>query len=758
MPKWGEIARFSRRSLIATILLALAISPSEAGARSIRIASAEEGTLYHTFARELAAYLLTEFSGEYNFEALATSGSMDNIERLLVDPSVSLALAQEDVAHYYYTGEGNDFFLIPRTNDFEITCLGRLFSEQFYFVVRPGLRSYADIDSMHVGPLKSGTYVTYTSFRQTQRPLWREIHEGDAKQRFEAGEIDGFFEVNTNPNWTLLDLMNDGVGFNVLPVRRTDFSLGLGLYRSVVIPDSLYNLESNIETISVPTVLLASRNLPRNIADQILQAFRDSAVVARQFPESEPFLRQSINEFGVLSTNDETQRGAEIGGLPLPPHPSLVKITLGSRPFLRSFLAVFFMAALWAAWTMTPQWFLGVRRSYRHADVSHTVYRDGHLLLAAVTWLVLVAVGLKFFETEALINGRAGAGTQVVFMGFFRTLGWLLIFIVSGYSGEFYPGSAIARYLPVTAKIVAYAFSAYVGLRILTSVIRGFLIGRNKMTLQTTKGHVVICNWNQRGLRLVEMLKSEDVPGDRRKRRIAIVTREPISDSDQNSLRCLPVENNPWEETGLNEARIHYADSIIILSPNGSADPDDCDGVVLRTALAVQNHLKKHGDKISQDNPPTIVAELNRQKNREFLEDLGIDEIVISRDIGMRLLAQTVICPGVTTFFNDILDASPDTNEVYQLPLPGGSRGEPADFHRVVKQFKNDENKSSAHRPVLPIGMKIKKRTGKAAENGESNGKYWVLVNPQVEDFQSLGVQGFEDGDLVLVLANEDPS
>ncbi|RLA41081.1 MAG: hypothetical protein DRR06_16500, partial [Gammaproteobacteria bacterium] len=504
---------------------------------------------------------------------------------------------------------------------------------------------------MHVGPLKSGTYATYTSFRQTQRPPWLEVHDGEALERYLAGEIDGFFEVNTTPNWTVLDLLERGGECDILPVRRTDFSLGLGLYRSTTIPDSLYGLDKEIETISVPAVLLASRKLPHPIAEAILRAIRDPKILEQYFPESQYVLEQSALV------------GTAMENLPLPPHPSLAGETLGARPFLSSLFAVLVMALIWIAWALMPQWYPGFEKRHRLHASTRENFRDGHLLLGTLTWIVLVAIGVKYFETYALMSGRAGAGTEFVFMGFFRTLGWLLIFIVSGYPGELYPASAFARYLPITAQIVSFAFATYVGVRILTYIFNKVMARGKDKQLENVSGHVVICNWNPRGLRLVEMLRSDDVPKDRRKRKIVILTREDIPEAEQLAHDCLVVKMDPWEESGLKEARTELADSVIIVSPNGCMEPEDCDGVVVRTALAVRNRLEDTRKSRNQGEGPSVVAELNHHRNRSFLENLGIDEVVISRDIGMRLLAQTVICPGVTTFFNEILDAADDSNE-----------------------------------------------------------------------------------------------
>ncbi len=719
---------------------------------TIRIAGADAG-LYGRFAGELAAHLNERFADRYVFESLPTSGSVDNIERLLLDPRVGIALAQEDVAHFYYTGADNDFFTISREDDFRITCLGRLFSEQFYLVVRPGTTRPADLGTVHVGAAKSGTHMTYTTYRRTQRPEWREVVEGNSRDLFAAGEVEGLVLVGATPNIQLMELVEQEVAFDILPVRRTQLSLGLDIYRSTRIPGVLYGLEHDIETISVPAVLLVSRTLPRDVVIAVLEAVRDAEGRAERFPESAAYLDQAL-VVGEGAPDDVALTAGRIEDLPLPPHPLMVQLTLGRLPMLDFTVAVLVIVALWITWATMRQWNPDFRRRYVRFSATRSHFRDGHFFLATCAWIALSTLGLKYFETAALIMGQQVAGTAFVFMNFFETLGWLMVFIITGFTDSLYPVSGVAKYLPISAKIVGGTFFAYVGVRILTYLIGKFIARRGLMQFRDLSRHVVICNWNARGSRLIEHLRSPDVPDDRRERRIVVVTREEVSDSEREAHDFLVVEMDAWERPGLDQSRAAYADSIIVLAPDHPAGSREADGVAIHTSLAVKNLLCDQKKKTPNQPLPSVVVELNLHDDREYLEELGIDEIVISRDIGMRLVAQTVICPGVTSFFNEILDASPDSNEVYTIDLPPELEGAKADFSHVLEHFRES---MATETPVLPIGMKIPARQQLAlAQNGEDV-RSIVLVNPQHETFTEHGIEQFTGGDQILVLADNPP-
>ena len=367
-----------------------------------------------------------------------------------------------------------------------------------------------------------------------------------------------------------------------------------------------------------------------------------------------------------------------------------------------------------------------------------------------VAIFLVTVFGIKYFEIQELISGRIVSGTGFISMGFAEVVSWLFIFLVSGYSGEFYPASSMGSFLPIGFKILGGLFFTYVGIRVLTYIVSKILERRGTMLFKDLEGHVVICNWNEQVFRLIELLKAPDVPADKTRRRIVIVTRQEIPEGERESHDCLIVGVDAWEKTGLVRARAEFADSIIIVPPSGDLSPHDADGIVLRTALAVNRHLATLASTVKNWTPPSLVGELNLQDNRHYLEDLGIDEIVISRDIGMRMLAQAVICPGATFFFNEILDAAPESNEVYATRLPGKLVGTKADFRHVLNHYAPT---TSGKEPVVPIAIRL-------TRPGDADPVVWgirsniVLVNPLTRDFDRLGLTEFRAEDEILVLAD----
>lgn len=736
--------------LLFLLTLACILVGSQPGfsATPVRIATAGEGTLYNIFGTELAAYLNSVLDNRYSVEVLETAGSQDNIERLLLDPGTMLALSQEDVAHFYYKGVGNDFFFISRQNDFRITSLGRPFSEVFYCVTLADTPGLSDMGKVHVGLPKSGSYVTYTSYRMDQKPTWEEVQLGDNYELLQAGEIDGFFEVEANPNPSLTAIEGYRDLFKLLPIRRTDLTLGLDIYQPAALPDLADTNGGTVESIAIPTILLCSRDIPLEISEAVIRVFFDEQVLDQFFPLSNSYLRESsIIDRGALGSLVDDHRFFD---LPLPPHPVVVRQSIGNFPYVDFILPLLGLMVIWVLWGTIRRWSPTFKQRFEARSSTRSNYRDGHFVLVMSAFFLLTIFGIKYFEIQELISGRAVSGSGFISMGFTEVVNWLFIFLVSGYSGNLYPVSPAAGFLPIGFKILGGFFFTYVGIRVLTYIVSKILERRGTMLFKDLEGHIVICNWNEQVFRLVELLKGPDVPPDKAGRRIVIVTRSEVPEGERENLDCLMVGVDAWEKTGLVRARAEFADSIIIVPPCGESTPHDADGIVLRTVLAVNNHLDLMSSQMGKKTPPSIVAELNLQDNRSYLEDLGIDEVVISRDIGMRMLAQAVICPGASFFFNEILDAAPESNEVYATRLPSNLEGEDADFRLVLNHFAPT---SSGKEPVLPIAIRVN-RPENADPREWGNRSNIVLVNPLLGDFERLGIAKFRLGDEILVLAD----
>jgi TRAP transporter TAXI family solute receptor len=744
--------------IVLLLVAASTLSPSAQEAKLIRLAAGPETSLYSRFGDELVDYLESGFAGRYSFEAVRTDGSVENIERLLLEQDIMLAICQEDVALFFYTGADNEFFHFPRQDDFRLTSLARVFYEQLYFVARPEIQSLEDLRRVHVGAQRSGSYATYTTFRDNHRPTWEETQEGEGIDSLFAGTIDAFVEVEATPNQRLSDRSDAGATFRILPVQRRDLSLGLDIYTRYTIPDSMSPTGEPIETISVPALLLCSRDLPRELAESILRVFYDDAVLAEHFPKSQSYLRQipeDLREPGplekILSSfysdfeagfRTPTSDDSRFRDPPLPPHPTVVSLTLGRYPYL-SFIPWFLgLGLLWLLAALLPRWVGNFRSRLSARSTTRVLYRTMNFLFVALLYMLVVANVIKILEIGELVSGRVATGSAFVEMRFLEYLTWFIVFGVSGFEDYVFPVSPLAKVLAVSVQLLGIGLLGYAGIRLFKHYFEEILRRRTAMHLGKLSGHVVIFNWNERVPQLIELLRAPGVPKERRGRKILIVTEDKVPESVLNEFDNLePVRMAPCDHATLTKISISKADSIIIVLPGNGASPEDDDGIVLRTALAISSFLD------SQDlaRKPTTVAEVHQEASGQYLTGLGIDEVVFSREIGMHLLGQTVVSPGITRFFDEILDPTPDSNEIYTVPIPERFHDKDADFGEIIRYYWHET--SHGRNPVLPIGVRLSPRQmrDETAEQEEV-----VLVNPTPEELQR---RTFRKGDQLLVLA-----
>lgn len=242
------------------------------------------------------------------------------------------------------------------------------------------------------------------------------------------------------------------------------------------------------------------------------------------------------------------------------------------------------------------------------------------------------------------------------------------------------------------------------------------------------ESHIVMCNWHDRGDRIVKELHSALAAPETD---IIVITDKEIHEKE---LRLSPeyekvffVESDPTLHDVLKRARAHLATSVIILADDDFPDPDAKTALI---ALALA--------KLSKDAPqkPHVIAEVMNHHKIQHLLDAGVDEWVCSNDYGLGILAQSALYGKLSEVYQQLLTYSKDTNEIYMVDerhypkhLLGKNFTDVAD---LLNHHKNPEN------PAILLGVK---RGGR------------VILNPKEDEFDV-----FQSGDSLIVVAFDPPS
>lgn len=240
--------------------------------------------------------------------------------------------------------------------------------------------------------------------------------------------------------------------------------------------------------------------------------------------------------------------------------------------------------------------------------------------------------------------------------------------------------------------------------------------------------HIVMCNWHDRGDRIIKELHS---PLAAPETDIIVITEEKINEKE---LRLSPqyekvffVESDPTLHEVLKRARVHLATSVIILADDDFPDPDAKTALI---ALALTKLTKGAPQK------PHVIAEVMNHHKIEHLLDAGVDEWVCSNDYGLGILAQSALYGKLSEVYQQLLTYSKDTNEIYMVDerhypklFLGKNFTEIAD---LLNHNKNPEN------PAILLGVKRAER---------------VILNPKEDEFDVV-----QSGDSLIVVAFDPPN
>ena len=181
-------------------------------------------------------------------------------------------------------------------------------------------------------------------------------------------------------------------------------------------------------------------------------------------------------------------------------------------------------------------------------------------------------------------------------------------------------------------------------------------------------GHTVILGWSAKVFPII----SEIIIANESNGKSAIVV---LADGDKVEMedeirariphpgktKLIVRSGDPMDLTDLELANPHTARSIIIVAPEGSADPDS---VVVKTALALTNNPNRGEGKFH------IVGEIQQPGYMEAARLVGRDEAhwVLASDLISRITVQSCRQSGLSVVYQELLDF--DGDEIYFSEQP----------------------------------------------------------------------------------------
>lgn len=247
------------------------------------------------------------------------------------------------------------------------------------------------------------------------------------------------------------------------------------------------------------------------------------------------------------------------------------------------------------------------------------------------------------------------------------------------------------------------------------------------------RNHFVIVNWSNKGPGIIEQIRKAKAEHE-----VPIVV---LADPKQNTE--FPEQEKfggvyfiPGEPTGeevLRCASVQHAHSVIVLSDPKLRDQPDAKSVM--TIVAIRRLCVKDGVKQVH-----IVVEIADPQMVQLADHAGREgdgniEVVSSSSLGLYLLAQSAVTPGLTKFYEDILTFEEGTNEVYRTAVPRDFIGKSfADLGRWLFESPKKERGQS----MILVGVIRQER---------------VFINPTTAE-----VPSFKEGDGILLISHQRPT
>lgn len=326
--------------------------------------------------------------------------------------------------------------------------------------------------------------------------------------------------------------------------------------------------------------------------------------------------------------------------------------------------------------------FLWFRRMVRRHEFARIV------IIMVALWL-LGAFGVWLAERD-YVNEHGQR--QEAYESFRSALWSIWVFLFSGLDTDA-PASSVGKVLVAVLMIlgvgIVATFTATVAAVVVSRRLRRYDMGRSSMN-----NHIVVCNWNDKGLQIIRELHS---PVVRVLRPIVIITEDtdavvlPDRDDFREFEDVYTIKGDPANEIILRRANVPDAFSMIVLADPSQGHLADAKSILI--CMAIQSVC-------DQGRRPHVTVEGVSPEGQEHLERAGADEIVSAGDLGLRVLAQSAMHPGVTEVFQKLLTTSEDTNEVYVVATPAELVGK--SFTEAAERIaRSHETK----RPAILIGV-----------------------------------------------------
>lgn len=250
-----------------------------------------------------------------------------------------------------------------------------------------------------------------------------------------------------------------------------------------------------------------------------------------------------------------------------------------------------------------------------------------------------------------------GNGSGVI-ATFWDAIWWAVVTIATVGYGDKYPSTIPGRSVGIFMIILGYVMlSVFTGL-VASVFVEDKLKGAKGLKPIRASHHLVLCGWNQTAVILLQAMTEKNMDDIV----IGIVSNQSVEFFDElesryPSLQLKFVRGEPTQEDVLRRASIQTANQVIILADE-SLSPQSADDRSIIIANAVHFLSRK----------VEVTVQLMNGSNKNLLNRIGIESIIVYDELGGYLLANTVLEQNYLELYEHLAKDSEQQLSIVKIP------------------------------------------------------------------------------------------
>lgn len=721
-----------RVAILALFFLCCQFAGHAAAAEKIklRIATGSKTGVYYPMGCGIKRVIEDAYPDDIEVEIVQTTGTLENL-KLLDNGQIDLALVQNDTAYYF--SQGQAMYNLPSNKALAIASL----YTEYIQIIATKKSEIEHLDQLKGRRIRTGSPPENIANSATlifSLDGWEATDLTDVRCKFSeardmlwANTLDAAVVTAGVPT-PLLTQSVDGIALqDYVNLISIDERLANRLIRTFpyfvyteIPPNTYSNQERAVSTVGVRAILVARKNIELMEVQGKVLPVEFIKTLTRLIFEKEDVIR---NNHGVEGADLSKYRLSLNEGLDgildhrlrpiIPIHPE-AKLFYTEQGLLKKTLSDYLPTICWSCVCLVLLFYTVKFRSViRRFTQKHIHFR-------------LIIIFVSLYVTGTLVMFFCERHNNKSFETISESFWSITIYVLSGFEDR-YPVTWPGRLISILIFILSVFFFGAVAGRFAAAFIK-----REEMKMpRDVNDHIVICNWNERGERVLAELRHPEGKPDAD---IVIIDNNFAKDKKLKNIpefnKVYFIDSDPIRHGTLKKAKVSSADTVIILADGNSPDPDAKSAMIILALLSECKRKKPH-----------IIAEVANVDNSQHLKDAGADETICTSEIGVGILAHCAINKQLSVVYKDLLTYSFEGNEIYIVTrdaFPDNFVGKT--FSACAQMLYGKRDNSN---PVVLLGIRRKDQ---------------VMLNPRAGKGGLDGECIIEEDDALIVMAFSAPN